>query len=84
MTNRISRITQALSVLVPSSLEIIDESEMHHGHAGVDGTQTETHLKIKINADFGQVSLIDKHRKINALIKDEFANGLHAVSIDVI
>ena len=82
MTNRISRITDLLSALKPSNLEIIDESRMHRGHAGVDGTHEETHLKIKITADFGEVSTLEKHRIINALVKDEFEKGLHALSID--
>ena len=84
MTNRISRITKLLSPLKSSILEIMDESHLHHGHAGVDGTQEETHLKIKIKAEFGGVNLLDKHRKIKALIKGEFDKGLHAVSIDLL
>ena len=84
MTNRILRITKLLSPLNPSSLEMIDESYMHRGHAGVDRTHTETHLKIKIKADFGDMKLLDKHRKVKELIKEEFDKGLHAVSIEVV
>jgi BolA protein len=84
MTNRISRITKLLSVLNPSTLEIIDESYMHHGHVEVDGMHEETHLKINIKASFADMKLIDKHRKIKELIKAEFDNGLHAVSIRLI
>jgi len=83
MTKRILRITELLSTLNPSTLEIIDETQMHRGHAGVDGTHTETHLKIKISADFGKVSALEKHRMINMLVKEEFAKGLHALSIEI-
>ena len=69
--------------LNPSMLEIVDESYMHRGHAGVDSAYTETHLKIKIEADFGNMKLLDKHRKVKELIKEEFEKGLHAVSIEV-
>jgi len=84
MTNRISRITTLLSILNPSALEIIDESQMHRGHAGVDSTQEETHLRIKIAADFGEVNTLEKHRIINDIVKDEFKRGLHALSIEVV
>lgn len=84
MTNRISRITKLLSILNPSSLEVIDESYMHHGHVGVDINHEETHLKIKIAAAFGDISALEKHRKIKAVIKEEFDKGLHAVSIEIV
>lgn len=84
MTNRISRITTLLSILHPSSLEIIDESQMHEGHAGIDNTHTETHLKIRISADFGKATALEKHRRINSIVKEEFEKGLHAVSIEVL
>ena len=82
MTNRVSRITKLLSVLDPSMLEVIDESYLHRGHAGVDPSHEETHLRIKIKADFGALSLMGKHRKIHELVKEEFKRGLHALSID--
>jgi len=84
MTTRIARITDLLSILNPSSLEIIDETIMHKGHAGFDGIHAETHLKIKICADFGAVTVLEKHRMINSLLKAEFDSGLHALSLDIV
>ena len=81
---RSSRITKLLSPLNPAHLEVIDESYLHKGHAGVNSAHDETHLKIIIQADFGNLKLLDKHRKIKELIKEEFDKGLHAVSIEVV
>lgn len=78
---RIFRVKNLLSCLNPSFLEIVDESQKHKGHAGVSGLEEETHLKIIISADFGDMKLLDKHRKVKELINLEFEKGLHAVSI---
>ena len=84
MTNRISRITTLLSILNHSILEVIDESHMHKGHAGVDGIEQETHLKVRIKADFGSATAVGKHRIINSIVKEEFDKGLHALSIEIL
>ena len=84
LTNRISRIKKLLTPLKPSILEIEDESLAHKGHAGVDGSQEETHLKIRIKADFCDMSLVEKHRKVKSMVKEEFDKGLHALSVEII
>lgn len=79
--SRIERIIKNLSVLKPHLCEIIDESHKHASH--YDGVQS--HLKIKISAEILQgKSLITNHRTINNLLADEFNNGLHALSIEVL
>lgn len=84
MTNRISRLKELLLPLNPEILEIEDDSANHRGHAGVDRLQTETHMIIKIKADFGNIKLVDKHRKLKSLIIKEFDKGLHSVSIEML
>lgn len=79
---RQARIKEKLSVLKPHFCEIINESYKHagHKHAGI-----ETHFKIKIAADiFQNKNLLASHRKINDLLKPEFENGLHALSIEIL
>ncbi|WP_341790819.1 BolA family transcriptional regulator [Rickettsia endosymbiont of Gonocerus acuteangulatus] len=79
--SRIDRITKSLSVLKPHFCEIIDESHKHASH--YDGIQS--HIKIKISAEILQgKSLVANHRTINSLLADEFQNGLHALSIEVL
>lgn len=81
--NRIDRITQILNkALAPTILEITDDSARHAGHRENIGGE-HTHLNIKISADFGDRKLVECHRYIKELIKQEFESGLHAVSIRV-
>lgn len=81
--------TKLQNALMPTLLEVIDDSRKHAGHAHVisrGGTATtigETHFRIKVVAEaFHGKSRIDRHRTINALLQEEFAGGVHALAID--
>ena len=79
---RINRIKKKLDVLKPHYCNIIDESYKHANHTN---RAFESHFKIRISSDvFLGKSLIMKHRIINELLADELANGLHALSIDIL
>lgn len=83
MTTRKERIAMTLTeALSPTLLEVVDESEKHHGHAGWrDGGQT--HYRIKIVAEtFKGKSRVEAHRMVNAVLKDEFDTGLHALAVE--
>ena len=73
-----SRIYSRLSShFSPKHLEVINESFMHNVPKG-----SETHFKVIIVSDlFEGKNLVQRHREINTLFKDEFASGLHAFSI---
>jgi len=72
------KIAEALS---PDSLEIVDESHLHAGHAGAR-PGGDSHFKVLIVADaFAGKSRVDRQRLINGLLADEFAAGLHALSL---
>jgi BolA protein len=74
------RITSALS---PTSLEVIDESDQHIGHAGHQGGAR--HFAIIISADsLKGLSRVDAHRKIYALFHDMIPDQIHALRITVI
>ncbi len=81
------RITTKLSgALAPMSLEVIDESHQHAGHAfhagGVE-PRGETHFRIKVVSEaFRGKSRLDRHRTINGLLADELRGGVHALAID--
>jgi BolA protein len=67
-------LRQALS---PVHLEVVNESHMHSVPPG-----SETHFKVVVvSPAFEGVSLVQRHRRINELCKDELARGLHALSI---
>ncbi len=71
-------LEQALN---PVDLEIVDESDLHAGHAGArEGG--ESHYKITIvSAEFIGLSRLDRERRVHSLLAGEFADGLHAASI---
>jgi BolA protein len=76
------RIAQALaSALSPQSLDVIDESHLHKGHAGAR-PEGETHFRVKIIAEaFRGKSRVDIHRMVNTILADELAAGVHALAI---
>jgi len=59
-----------------SHLEVNNESHMH------SGPNTETHFKVVlVSEEFNDVKLVQRHRKINELLKYELENGVHALSL---
>ena len=68
----------------PEFLQVIDESSQHAGHVGWrEGGNT--HFKVEIKAaSLAGKSAVVQHQAIMRELKDEFADTLHALSIDVI
>ncbi|MDQ5911711.1 MAG: BolA family transcriptional regulator, ral stress-responsive regulator [Pseudomonadota bacterium] len=80
MTDRATLIEERLrSALTPVSLEIIDDSPAHAGHAGAkDGG----HFTVRIvSAAFTGKTLIQRHRLIHAALADLMHREIHALSI---
>jgi BolA protein len=75
-------ITQKLTTaFAPESLEVIDESHRHEGHAG-HRPGGETHFRVYIVAKaFEGKSRVDRHRMINAALAGELSGGVHALAI---
>lgn len=66
----------------PISLEVIDESSQHHGHAGAraDG---ESHFRVRIVASaFQGKSRVEQHRMINGVLAEELKERVHALAIE--
>mgnify|MGYP000259433835 CR=1 FL=1 len=60
----------------PHHLEVENESHNHSGN------RTDSHFRLVIVSDeFDGVRLIGRHRKVNALMADELANGIHALAL---
>ncbi|MBU6338505.1 MAG: BolA family transcriptional regulator [Rickettsiales bacterium] len=69
--------------LHPEFLEVKNNSYLHKGHLGDNGSG-ETHFEIIISAKILEdLSKVNAHRKINQLLKEEFNKGLHALEIRV-
>lgn len=61
----------------PLHLEVVDESHMHSVPPG-----SESHFKVLVVSEaFAAQAPLARHRLINRVLADEFAQGLHALSL---
>ncbi|XP_009781684.1 sufE-like protein 1, chloroplastic/mitochondrial [Nicotiana tabacum] len=68
--------------LRPMELEVEDISYQHAGHAGVRGSDGETHFNLRVvSEEFEGKSLVKRQKMIYDLLQDELQSGLHALSI---
>jgi stress-induced morphogen len=78
-------IEHKLRALNPHFLEVDDVSARHIGHSGNPNGDGQTHFEIKISSHtLKSYTKIEQHRVINNLLKEEFVNGLHALSITIV
>ena len=74
----VEKLTDAFA---PASLDVVDESHQHVGHAG-HREGGETHFRVYIVAEaFRGKSRLERHRMINALLEAELSGGVHALAI---
>ncbi|HEY0958092.1 MAG TPA: BolA family protein [Novosphingobium sp.] len=65
----------------PTRLEVINDSEKHHGHAGHDGSG-ESHFTVEIeSAAFAGVSRLQRQRLVNGALGDIPGQRVHALAI---
>lgn len=65
------------TALLPSHLEVINESHMHKGPPG-----RETHFRVVVVSPmFASQSAVARHKLIYATLGDELRAGLHALAI---
>jgi len=70
-------------LLAPTSLEVIDESYIHEGHAGADGTGFGTHFRVRIASPlFAGRSRVARHRLVYDALQDFVDRGVHALAIE--
>ncbi len=73
-----NKLTKAFA---PESLDIVDESHLHAGHAG-HRPGGETHFRVTVVSEaFRGKSRVERHRMINATLAAELAGGVHALAI---
>ena len=75
-------ITEKLTkAFAPASLNVLDESHQHVGHAGYrEGG--ETHFRVYIVAEaFRGKSRLERHRMVNETLVAELEGGVHALAI---
>jgi BolA family transcriptional regulator, general stress-responsive regulator len=74
----VARLKEALD---PTSLEVVDESDRHAGHAGArEGGGTHYRVRV-VSAKFERRNRVERHRLVYDLLAAEFADGLHALAL---
>lgn len=73
---------ERLGTLAPTRLEVIDESDQHHGHSGWrEGGQT--HFRIRMSAPvFAGMGRVDRHRLVNRTLGD-IVPRIHALALEL-
>ena len=72
-------------VLQPGTLEVLDESAAHAGHAGANGTGAGTHFRVRIAAPaFAGKTRLQRHRLVYDALHDFLDQGLHALAIETL
>jgi len=84
MSMRDTIIAKLNTSFAPRFLEVIDESERHHGHAGWrEGG--ETHFRVRIAADhFAGLGRLAQHRAVMEALDAELKAGVHALAVEIV
>ena len=70
-----------IAALSPDILEVENESHLHAGHAG-SPSSGESHFKITLAAkSLAALTRLERYRKVHAILADELAGPVHALSI---
>ena len=80
--NQVEQLRAALEgELAPLSLEIIDDSARHAGHAGAQ-PGGETHYSVLlVTPAFRDMNRLARSRAVHAALAAEFAEGMHALAL---
>ena len=79
--NLAAEIKQRLAALEPASIDLIDESESHRGHAGYrEGGGTHWRLAI-VSARFAGQPVVARHRMVYQALGNLMQNPIHALAI---
>lgn len=67
--------------LAPESLEIVDESARHAGHAGAH-PEGESHFRVSVvSAAFAGLGRLERQRLVNDLLADLLRERVHALAL---
>lgn len=73
------------AALLPTRLEVLDESAAHAGHAGANGLGFGTHFRVRIASPaFAGKSRVAQHRLVYDALRPFTEAGLHALAIDIL
>jgi BolA protein len=73
--------SKLMAAFAPDQLEIEDQTNQHHGHAGWRESG-ETHFRVSIqSAQFAGRSRVERQRAIYAVLSEELAGPVHALAL---
>ena len=78
------RIQEKLKQLEPDFLEVVNESHAHKGHSGAENAvhKGESHFFVNIVSNkFSGLSIVEQHRLVYECLKEELADGVHALRL---
>ena len=81
--SRVEAIQASLAVLDPVSIDIIDESARHAGHAGARDGGGHYVLRI-VSAQFIGKNTVARHRMIYSALGEMMKREIHALKIEAI
>ena len=71
--------------LLPTKLQVLDESADHAGHVGANASGFGTHVRVRIASPaFAGKTRVAKHRLVYDSMQNFIDQGLHALAIDII
>ena len=78
------RITERLrEAFQPTSLQVVNESHLHAGHTGDDGSG-ESHFRVVIESPaFTGQSRVARQRAVNTVLADLLRDHIHALTLTV-
>ncbi|MFN3641415.1 MAG: BolA family protein [Gemmobacter sp.] len=75
-----SRLAAAFA---PERLDVVNESHLHAGHAGDDGSG-ESHFRVVIAAPaFAGMTRIARHRAVHAALGADLVGRIHALALEI-
>ncbi len=79
----LERITQTLEAeFAPESLDVVDESHKHAGHAGAP-EGGESHFRVTmVSQAFSGMNKVERQRAVYKALQAEFDARLHALAFD--
>ncbi len=81
MNDRVDRIEALLlAALAPESMELIDDSDKHAGHAGARGGAGHYDLTI-VSEKFTGIGTVGRHRLVYEALAEMMPDEIHALSI---
>lgn len=71
------------AAFAPDRLEVVNESHLHKGHAGDDGSG-ESHFRVTIRAPaFAGMGRVERHRAVHAALGPDLVARVHALALDI-